>query len=119
MALTSLMPTSSPVCKLVPRKISPKDPPPSLRPNLYFPAIRMSSEHIAVVAAEGGLQGPWTAKATGPCNYRVRELLHGFLGPLQLFARVSNCPEKLGDDENQGNKLGLHGEEGLKNVVLR
>jgi hypothetical protein len=56
--LTSLMPTSSPVCRLVPRKISPKDPPPSLRPSLYFPAIKMSKEHIAVVTAEGALQGP-------------------------------------------------------------
>lgn len=40
--LTSLMPTSSPVCRFVPKNISPKLPPPSLRPKRYFPAIRIS-----------------------------------------------------------------------------
>jgi hypothetical protein len=41
------MPTSSPVCRLVPRKISPKDPPPSFLPSRYLPAIRMSRDILA------------------------------------------------------------------------
>lgn len=69
---TSLMPTSSPVCRFVPKKISPKDPPPSFLPIRYFPAIRTSSD---IVAAAAPTAAPGLCCAHAPCSSALRLIL--------------------------------------------
>jgi hypothetical protein len=103
--LTSFMPTSSPVCRLVPRKISPKEPPPSFRPSLYFPAIRMSREHIAVAPTAAGC-------TAAPDALQLRS------GVQHYFNNVLVCCSTPSSGRQQPGRLGCQQQTGLGTIQL-